>query len=367
MSARQLTFLTHNRDLGGGTKVIATLANLLAENEYDVEIVSVNPSESPVTDWFSDDVSVREFRHRHILLRFLELAQCLIRSRDRVIFSNCEFASILAPPLLKLIPGRHRLIIVAHTNLTRLLDSQRHKRRLQWGMKLARLSYGLADVIAAVSRGAADELKRYLRLERDVITLYNPVVDEIRVSASDPPLPELLKGLSRPWVVSAGRLDEHKDFEMLIDAFNGASPIGNLVILGEGEHRGQLEKRVATAGLAGRVFLPGRVKNPKDFMSHADLFVLSSRFEGLPTVLIEAMSTGCPVVATDCPSGPSEILEGGRYGRLVAVGDTESMAEAIAGTLVEPRDEEALKLRALDFSHGNALREYVEVIKTVSV
>ena len=142
--------------------------------------------------------------------------------------------------------------------------------------------------------------------------------------------------------------------------------MARLVILGEGNLRNKLTRLVEDLGVSADVDMPGFVSNPLAWMSRASLFVLSSASEGLPGVLIEAMAAGCPVVSTNCPSGPAEILENGRYGSLVTVGDHIALAKAIAMTLNSPHDTEFLRNRALAFSVNKAVDGYLEVLSRVA-
>jgi glycosyltransferase involved in cell wall biosynthesis len=134
------------------------------------------------------------------------------------------------------------------------------------------------------------------------------------------------------------------------------------VILGEGPQRPELEACVRDLGLEDDVWLPGAVDNPYAWMARAQLFVLASYFEGLPTVLIEALACGCPVVSTDCPTGPREILEDGRHGELVPMRDPEALAAAMARTLDNPLDSETLKTRAMDFHVDRIADEYLDAL-----
>jgi glycosyltransferase involved in cell wall biosynthesis len=132
-----------------------------------------------------------------------------------------------------------------------------------------------------------------------------------------------------------GRLQQQKDYPTLLHAFaqvRQTRPV-HLLILGEGKERAQLEELIKKLGLEDDVSMPGFVMNPYAYMARASMFVLSSRWEGLPTVLIEALCCGTPVVSTDCPSGPREILKDGQYGQLVPVGEANALAQAIASTL----------------------------------
>jgi glycosyltransferase involved in cell wall biosynthesis len=134
------------------------------------------------------------------------------------------------------------------------------------------------------------------------------------------------------------------------------------MILGEGTERPRLEALIQKLDIAADVALPGFVANPYAYMANASVFVLSSLFEGLPTVLIEAMAAGAPVVSTDCESGPSEILARGQYGRLVPVGSSGEMAEAILATLDAPTNSKVLQQRATEFSLEKAVHKYRQVL-----
>ena len=196
--------------------------------------------------------------------------------------------------------------------------------------------------------------------------IYNPVVT-----------PELYQKITEfsehPWfapnsppvILGVGRLEMQKDFATLIRAFakvQSQRP-ARLMILGEGISRPQLEALVRELGVAENVTLPGFVANPYAYMARSAVFVLSSLFEGLPTVLIEAMAAGTSVVSTDCKSGPAEILERGLYGKLVPVGDIEAMAKAIISTLDRPVDAVLLQQKAAEFSLKKSVAQYLEVLQ----
>lgn len=135
-----------------------------------------------------------------------------------------------------------------------------------------------------------------------------------------------------------------------------------LIILGEGERRRQLEVLAEELGVSAAVSLPGFVDKPFAYMAHANLYVLSSKWEGLPGALIQALACGCPVVSTDCPSGPREILENGRFGTLAEVGDAEGLAAAITQALDAPSDKDRLKERAAAFSTEAVVPRYLKVL-----
>jgi glycosyltransferase involved in cell wall biosynthesis len=203
--------------------------------------------------------------------------------------------------------------------------------------RLVAREFRRAEAIVAPSRGVADDFARVTGLPRwSIRVIYNPVVSEaLRERARQPIGHRWLQAGDAPVIVGMGRLTRQKDFATLIRAFARVRQTmpARLIVLGEGEDRGELESLCRSLGIAADVDLPGFVANPYAVLARARLFVLSSRWEGLPGALIEALACGARVVSTDCPSGPREILDDGRYGQLVPVGDTAAMADAMRAVL----------------------------------
>jgi glycosyltransferase involved in cell wall biosynthesis len=229
-----------------------------------------------------------------------------------------------------------------------------------------RLLYPRIDRIVAVSDGVAEDTARIARLPRRSITVIrNPVITpELAAQAAEPCPHPWLEGGEVPVILAAGRLQRQKDFPTLIRAFGRlrAERVCRLVILGEGRGRTGLEALVRKLGLAGEVDLPGHQPNPYAFLARASLFVLSSAWEGSPNVLTEALALGVPVVSTDCPSGPSEILEGGRFGPLVPVGDVPALGAAMSATLENPLPATTLRSAVGEYEQGRSARRYLEVL-----
>ena len=226
--------------------------------------------------------------------------------------------------------------------------------------------YAQADAVIAVSKGMAQELETYLSMKPGTVqAIYNPVVDPNLFLDAQAPLDHPWFQANQPPVLLAvGRLTTQKDFPTLLHSFSRLrlQQKVRLLILGEGELRKKLQALVVELGLENDVSLPGFVKNPYAYMSRAAAFVLSSRWEGLPTVLIEAIACGCQVVSTDCPNGPSEILAQGKYGRLVPVGDVTALAQAMQLALENPIDAPQLRKRSQDFSIERSVSEYLQLI-----
>ncbi len=231
---------------------------------------------------------------------------------------------------------------------------------------LVRHFYPWADALAAVSAGVAVDLAEILGVSaEEVAVTFNPVVTpEIDRQAAE--------ALDHPWfapgeppvILAAGKLKQQKGFDVLLEAFarvRGRRP-ARLVILGDGPERGRLQQRARRLAVDVDVSLPGFVNNPFAFMARSSVFVLSSVWEGLPGVLIQAMACGCPVVSTDCPSGPAEILDKGVHGPLVPVGDDAAMAVAIESVLDAPPSEERLRRRANVFSVERSTDRYLALL-----
>ena len=232
---------------------------------------------------------------------------------------------------------------------------------------LYRLLFPSADRIVAVSKGVADSLVGKMGIPREKIeTIYNPVtrpeIDELARESPDHPW---TSGDGPPVLLAVGRLVETKDFMTLLRAFQRVSrnrPV-RLVILGEGPQRNRLETLARRMGIADNISLPGWVPNPFAYMSRASVFVVSSRREGLSLVLIEALACGCPVVSTDCPSGPAEVLCNGEFGPLVPVGDDAALAAAMEHLVDNPPEGSVLRARAQDFSVEACAEHYDRLIR----
>lgn len=232
--------------------------------------------------------------------------------------------------------------------------------------KRYRLLMNQSEHVISVSDGVGDDVSAVTGISRKRIsTIYNPVIvpEMESLRRESPDHPWVTDSGSRI-VLAAGRLDDQKDFPTLLKAFHALSETRSLrlIILGEGRQRQQLKALIQALNMADRVSLPGWAANPFAFMSRASLFVMSSKYEGLPGVLIQALACGCPCVSTDCPHGPSEILEGGRIGPLVAVGDHAALAGAMRDTLDNPPDKEVLRERAKLFSMEKSVEMYEALI-----
>jgi len=263
-------------------------------------------------------------------------------------------ATLLAKSLLVSFPV---VIPVVHLDL----ENRRLRDKVRYRTLMAH-----SDHIIAVSEGVRHSVSSKAGVPKErITTIYNPVVTpRLEVLSREIPDHPWLAGAGPPVILSAGRFVQVKDFPTLIRAFHKLSLVipSRLILLGDGSQRKDLTALLRRLDLEDRVSMPGWVDNPYAFMARASLFALSSRMEGLPTVLIEALACGCPCVSTDCPSGPAEILEGGRIGCLVPVADVEALAEAMRLTLDDPPPKTLLLKRAEHFSAENSVAIYERLI-----
>lgn len=342
---------------------MVTLANGFAARGLAVDLVLAK-AEGPYLDDVAPSARVVDLGARGVLASLPALVGYLRREQPRAMLSAMNHANVIALLARRLAGGRTRLVVSEHNNLSQSMtvEPSRRGRLMPWFM---RRTYPWADGVVAVSAGVADDLARVIALPHESITvIYNPVVGEQTLSGANAEVdhPWLAPG-EPPVVLGVGRLTDQKDFSALLSAFDrlcAQRPV-RLLILGEGELRPQLEALVRKLNLEGDVQLLGFIANPLAYMARAAVFVLSSKWEGLPTVLIEAMACGTPVVSTDCPSGPSEILEGGKWGRLVPVGDVAALAEAMAATLDEPEYPD-VATRGAAFNVEQAVTAYLRVL-----
>jgi glycosyltransferase involved in cell wall biosynthesis len=348
---------------GGAERVMVTLANAFAERGYAVDLVLVS-AEGPYLVEVSDAVRIVDLGCSRVLFSLPRLARYLRKERPRVLLSAMGHANAIAVLArgLSRVPTR---VVVSERNHFSVSIAQSGEARNRFLERRIRKIYRLADGIIAVSTGVADDLAKHAGLPRKKISVvYNPVwVPRIQKLADETVEPRLFHDGDGPLIVAMGRLVKQKGFSILLRAFARlrAQRAARLVILGEGELRESLEGEIGQLGLAADVILPGFAHNPFPLLRDSDLFVLSSLWEGLPNGMIQAMACGTPVVASDCPSGPAEILGNGRWGRLVPVGDVNALAAAMAATLDDKSHPDVVS-RAADFNLDQAVDGYLKVM-----
>lgn len=349
---------------GGAERVMLALANGLAEKDILVDLV-LNKVEGSYLKHASSKVNVVNLNTSRVINGIVPLAKYLSKEKPDVILSAMNYVNI-ATVLAQLISrSKTKVVLSEHGNLT---ESKKNLSKIKGAVitSLMRWTYRKADCIVAVSNGVADALSNELKINRSKITtIYNPIFSEALVERSKESISHAwAKKSAPPLILGVGRLTLQKDFKTLIHAFKQVREKNNcnLIILGEGELRVELEQLINSLDLNDNAKLLGFVDNPYAWMSHADLFVLSSIYEGFGNVIVEAMACGTPVVSTDCPSGPTEILEGGLWGDLVSPGNPDLLAKAIIHSLDNPVQKD-VKTRAEFFSVDNAVDQYFNIFK----
>ncbi|MGA2618530.1 MAG: glycosyltransferase [Thermoguttaceae bacterium] len=351
---------------GGAERITVHLANGLVRRGRRVDAVFLQ-AEGPFLADLTAEVRILDLNAPRLMHAIPRLAAYLRSARPEVLISALDYANVGA--ILANGLSRTNTPTVAAVHVTHSMDAAARRGIKQSILRTAiRWTYRRADAIVCVSQGVADDLLRVTRLPAEKVrVIYNPVVTPRLLELAREPVTHPWFAPGQPEVlVAVGSLTPPKDFATLIRAMAllRQNRAARLMILGEGPLRGALENLVRELGLQDCVALPGFDKNPYAYLARAAVFVLSSAWEALPTVLIEALAVGVPVVSTDCRYGPGEILDGGRYGRLVPVGDAEAMAQAVAGALRGPPPAvpgRALERYTLDF----ALDQYAQLLAEI--
>ena len=351
---------------GGAERVGINLAQAWRESGQDVELVLMERRGELLR---SAETEIRIFclETKRIRQVPVSLSLYLRRRRPNVILANmwpltsaAYFAWLMAGK-----PGR--LFLCEHVGLT---DHVKHETYLPlwFARAVLRVSHRRASGLVSVSVGAAKDLFCLIgSSDCKVNVIYNPVVSQPLPDVSRPPdlalRRQLWRGSYRTHLLSVGSLKPSKNHRLLLRAFAKifVELDASLVILGEGSLRSLLEEDIKNLKLQDRVVMPGFTSNPNPWFGSADLFALSSDFEGFANVIPEALWFGTPVVSCDCPYGPAEILEKGLFGELTPVGDVDGLATGILRALARAWDRRALQRRALDFSISTQARAYLNL------
>ena len=332
--SKKLAIFIPDLVVGGAERSMLKLAAGIAERGYAVDFV-LSRAYGPFLAEVPESVRLVDLKGRRVLTSLPALVRYLRQEQPAAMLAVLH-ANLIALWARRL-AGTHERVVVSERNMLTSEARQYSDLRMRMMPKLARKFYTWSDCIVAVSKSVADDLIQTVRIPGErVRVIYNPIVTpELREKAQAPLQHAWFEPGEPPLVLSVGRLCAQKDFFTMIRAFDlvrRARP-ARLLILGEGEDRPALEALIEELGLKQDVSLPGFNPNPYPYMTRASVFVLSSRWEGLPGVLIEALYCGAPVIATDCPGGSREILAGGQYGKLVPAGDTAALAGAIEAAL----------------------------------
>lgn len=320
----------------------------------------------PLLDQVPAKAHVTSLEAPRQLLALLPLARYLRRARPDILLVNTEHAAIISLWARVIAISRTRIVVCQHNNFSSQV------RRAHWQFRmlpvLFRRFLGWADRVIAVSAGVADDLHECCGIARERITvIYNGVVGADFEHKSAAKANHRWFATGAKVIVAAGRLVEQKDFATLLTAFAEVARIRDvrLLLFGDGPMRPLLTDLADSLGIADKVDMPGFCANPLPSMRAAALVVLSSRWEGFGMVLAEALAVGTPVVSTECPHGPTEILDHGRFGRLTPVGDPAALAQAMIATLDSPPAPEANQRRGREFTTAASAGHYLDLFGEV--
>jgi glycosyltransferase involved in cell wall biosynthesis len=359
----RIALLVPTLEVGGVERVFTNLAHGLHSQGIEVDLV-VGRAEGDMGRHLESSIRVFDLGCDRMLMSVPKLARYLRARAPEALIAAMTHSSAAAV-LARVVARKNvKLIATEHNTMSKIVaNTSGLKYRLMplW----SRWALGSANHIVAVCDGVADDLSVQTGIPRSRFhVIYNPVIsDALYDSALAPVEHPWFQAGEPPVVLAVGRLDKQKDFPMLIRAFRLVlnSRPARLLILGEGPDRSRIESEVRDQRLTADVALPGFEHNPYRFMNRSAVFALSSGWEGFGVVLVEALALGLPVVSTNCTYGPAEILDEGRYGTLVPVGDHQAMAHGLLNALENPvRNDNSAHVR--QFTIDSIASQYVSLI-----
>ncbi len=336
-------------------------ARALAARGHDVELI-IGRTDEGLAVPPALGVKLTVFGQPKVRHMAVALWRHLRRAKPEVVFTAEDHLNTLV--VLVALAARSRARISGSSRVSPFDTYSSRWLSKRWLLKqLSRLSFRRADVLTCVSQDMVDQYRTVFGANAPHVAVYNIIDDAAaRARSSDPVDDPWLAEKRGPVVIAAGTLAPWKGFGDLIEAFADVRSDARLIILGEGPDRAELEAQIERLGLRDRVKLPGFAHNPINYFARADVFALSSHVEGLPNVLVEAMIAGCTPVATDCPTGPREVLDGGRFGYLVPVRDPTAMAAAIEQALDHPIAPALLAEAVRPFEESAVLDRHFELL-----
>lgn len=353
--------------VGGVQHMTTKLANAWVAEGHSVTIAVAKRHPGKELYPLDPRVELLDFGADRVRGYTLGLAR-LLRRRGRefdVLYSGTTVPNVAAVLARALARSRIKLVLSERDNPEAGFNALTSPvEKLIWRLKP--WAYRRADALVCVSTPLADALARFTGIARDrIAVIHNPAAPDDASFLTAPAPHPWLAGEAVPVIVAGGRHHPQKDFPMLLRAFaelRRRRPV-RLALLGDGEERPKIEALIDKLGLRADVLVPGMQRDIMPWLVHGDLFVMSSRFEGFGNVLVQALAAGSRIVSTDCPDGPAEVLEQGRYGTLTPVGDAAAMADAMDRSLDEPRDPERQRARAEQFSVRRIAARYVTLFR----
>lgn len=346
---------------GGAERLHVSLARAWIARGFEVEFV-LRQARGELMAELPEGASVVSLDAGRVRNAILPLARYLRRSPPQAMLAAMWPLTVVAVASARIAGFRGRLLGSEHSPLSLAYAGRGSLHR--WFLSASqRWAYQRLDAVIGVSVGVANDLARSSGLSGDVFKVINNPAALGRVDSRSE-APNELASSARPIFLTVGTLKRVKRQDLLIEAFSRLPPEGRgtLCIVGDGPERTALKARIQQLGLEGHVLMPGFVANPGPWYAAADVFVLSSEYEGFGNVIVEALEYGLPIVSTDCIAGPSEILDGGRYGTLVLVGNAGALAEGMQQALAAPLNRGALEARARDFELDVVADRYLDVL-----
>ena len=348
-------------DMGGGGAERVMLASIrdLVRRGHAVDLLLME-AEGELLGLLPPQVRVIDLKVRRIRDAVMPLRRYLRREKPDAFHAQMWPMTVVAVIAHRLASSRARLMISDQSALSPHMKGALQLRALKWS---TRLFYPRADVRVMCAGDAADDLVALAGLARSSFeTITNPIDPPAELATN--PRVEALWGGADGRIINCGSLKHQKNQANLLRAFaqTRSRPGSKLMILGEGLLRGELEALARELGIAGRVIMPGFDVDPWPYLASADMFVLSSDYEGFPLVLAEAMYAGLRLVSTDCPSGPRELTDGGRFGQLVPCRDAEALAQAIDRSWDLPHDPQGQRERAIATAGPTQIARYSDLL-----
>ena len=368
-SGSDIAFFLQNLEGGGAERAIVALAGEIAKQGHAVDLVVAHAG-GGFRPEISPAVNIVDFAANTHRLIFCRLIAYLRRRNPTAVMSALDVPNIMLIVAARMAGYKGRAIISQRAVVAAAQREWPQGRR--WLITLLqRVLFRRADALISNSHAAANEVRELLGVPADRISVIHNAVDMERISqlAREPLSNHWLSKLQQPLIVSVGSLTARKDVGTLIKAFASvkAQRQAHLVIIGKVEGRNsraeqrKIEELILELGLSANVHLPGFDANPYKWMAAAAVFVSSSMEEGFPNVIAEALALGRPIVATDCPGDTAELLQHGKWGRLVPVGNPERMADAILDALDDPNLPNG-RIRAADFLPSKSTSAYLKVL-----
>jgi glycosyltransferase involved in cell wall biosynthesis len=345
------------------------LINEMVRKNIDAELVVADRSGELLSE-VRDDVEIYSLDFNidtyPLPLSFPKLIRYLDSSDTDIVLSLMKHANITAALATNISNQNPCLILSERNHLSKALEQESYFKRKIIKILMENL-YPTSNHIIPISKGVSDDLHNSISIKKDDTTvIYNPAVsDDIYEKAKERVTHSWFQPDQSPIILGVGRLRKQKDFKTLLRSFEivRKNRECRLIILGEGPQRQELESLAKKLNISDDIYMPGNVNNPYKYMNNSDVFVLSSAWEGFGNVVVEALACGCPVVSTDCPSGPSEILSKGEFGTLVPVGDYTEMANSIINVLDSNIEEGKLIERSEKFHPSNITDKYLKVME----